>query len=184
MADVLFSALKLAKKSVKKALTLVATIAIFTLTAQPMGVLAAETTENANISENSQNTVQIVLKEVCEDRGYGETCAKHLLGMLWKESRNISTAVGDHGLALGYFQIHYRMHGVSSACATDLKCSANWTLDYLETNSYPKYVSYAIQCHNGCNIDNGYSASAQRLGNRLWNQPMAIANTSVLALAK
>lgn len=125
-------------------------------------------------------TVQEALLGVCTERGYGEDCAKHLLGMLWKESNNVATAVGDRGKARGYFQIHYKLHKISIACAEDLKCSADWTIDYLERNQYPKYVKYAIQCHNGCNIDNGYAASALRHGRRLWSQPLLIAN---LALA-
>lgn len=125
-------------------------------------------------------TVQEALLEVCTERGYGEDCAKHLLGMLWKESNNVATAVGDRGKARGYFQIHYRLHKISIACAEDLKCSADWTIDYLERNQYPKYVKYAIQCHNGCNIDNGYAASALRHGRRLWSQPLSIKNELAL----
>ena len=119
-------------------------------------------------------TVQDVLLEVCQARGYGVDCAKHLLGMLWKESNNKATAIGDHGKARGYFQIHYKLHKVPLACAEDLRCSAEWTLTYLERNSYPKYVAYAIQCHNGCNIDNGYAASVRRHGARLWATPLAV----------
>lgn len=137
----------------------------------------------AALEEETPPTVQDVLLKVCTDRGYGQECAKHLLGMLWKESNNIATAVGDRGKARGYFQIHYKMHKVSLACAEDLECSANWTVSYLERNSYPKYVAYAVQCHNGCNIDNGYAASALRHGKRLWNQPLAIVKSDALALA-
>ncbi len=129
-------------------------------------------------------TVQDVLLKVCADRGYGQDCAKHLLGMLWKESNNIANAIGDNGKARGYFQIHYKLHKISIDCAEDLECSANWTLTYLERNGYPKYVAYAIQCHNGCNIDNGYAASALRHGKRLWERPLAIVKTSEMALAR
>ena len=94
--------------------------------------------------------VQDVLLEVCTERGYGEDCAKHLLGMLWKESNNIATAVGDHGRARGYFQIWYKLHKITLECAEDLRCSAEWTLKYMERKGYPKYPNYAIQCHNGC----------------------------------
>jgi len=126
-------------------------------------------------------SVQSELLEVCQDRGYGEDCAKQLLGMLWKESNNIATAIGDNGQARGYFQIWYKLHNIPIACAEDLRCSANWTINYLESNSYPKYVSYAIQCHNGCNIDNGYAASALRHGRRLWDQPLPL-NSGRLAV--
>lgn len=125
-------------------------------------------------------TAQKILLETCQNHGYGEACAKALLGMMWKESRNLATAVGDHGAALGYFQIHYRLHKVTRACATDLACSAEWTIKYMERNGYPKYVKYAVQCHNGCGINNGYAASALRNGERLWAEPMTIE----VALAK
>lgn len=129
-----------------------------------------------------RKSVQTVLLQVCEDRGYGEECAKNLLGMLWKESNNIATAVGDQGRARGYFQIWIHLHKISLNCAEDLQCSANWTIDYLESNSYPKYARYAIQCHNGCNIDNGYEASARRHGRRLWNQPLPLKGDARVAL--
>jgi len=44
-------------------------------------------------------TVQGVLLDVCESRGYGEDCARTLLGMLWKESLNDAKAIGDGGRA-------------------------------------------------------------------------------------
>lgn len=127
-------------------------------------------------------SVQSTLLQVCEKRGYGEECAKDLLGMLWKESKNVPTAIGDQGRARGYFQIWVHLHGISVACAEDLECSSNWTLDYLESNGYPTYVSYAIQCHNGCNIDNGYASSARWHGRRLWDQPLPLKGDSRVAL--
>lgn len=126
---------------------------------------------------------QEVLLQVCERRGYGESCAKALLGMMWKESLNDAYAVGDQGRALGYFQIHYKMHRVSEECATDLRCSAEWSLSYMESNGYPQAPSYAVQCHNGCNAGNGYAASALRHGARLWNQPVPDPATDALAIA-
>lgn len=163
---------------------------------QPMQVRAAtpeavaalfemEQTELPEAPEaKSTQTVQDVLLKVCLERGYGQACAQHLLGMLWKESNNIATAVGDRGKARGYFQIWVKLHKISVDCAEDLECSANWTIDYLERNGYPRYVAYAIQCHNGCNIDNGYAASAMRHGKRLWNSPLAIVKTNEVALAR
>jgi hypothetical protein len=127
-------------------------------------------------------TIQDILTQVCETRGYGEDCAKQLLGMIWKESRGLATAVGDHGQAQGYFQIHYKLHHISLSCAQDLKCSANWTLDYLESNFYPKYVKYAIQCHNGCNADNGYVDTVLYQGKRLWNTPLPVNPVTTVAL--
>jgi hypothetical protein len=123
-----------------------------------------------------------VLLEVCRERGYGEACARHLLGMMWKESLFDHDAVGDQGRALGYFQIHYRLHRVAPECATDARCSAHWTIDYLESNGYPKHVSYAVQCHNGCNAGNGYAASALRWGDRKWAE--ADARAAAIAAAK
>lgn len=126
------------------------------------------------ISPEEQKSVQDVLRGVCEKHGYGESCGRTLLGILWKESENIAKAVGDNGRAHGYFQIHYKMHKISLACAEDLHCSAEWTLEYLEQNGYPRNVMYAVQCHNGCGINNGYAASALRHGKRLWLQPLAV----------
>ena len=128
-------------------------------------------------------TVQEALLSVCESKGYGEDCAKTLLGILWTESNNISTAVGDHGLARGYFQIHYKMHKVTTGCAEDIVCSATWTIDYLEAHGYPDFVKYAVQCHNSCNAGNGYAAKAIRNGKRLWETPLAIAQNDPVVLA-
>jgi len=129
-------------------------------------------------------TIREILLDVCAERGYDETCARNLYGMMWKESLFIPTAVGDNGRALGFFQIHYRMHGVEPACATDVRCSANWTIDYLESNGYPRYRNYAIQCHNGCGVANGYSASAQRWGERKWAEADVVEEENRQALAQ
>ncbi len=132
-----------------------------------------EQAQNALLQVVPPSTVQDILLDVCVKRGYAQDCAKHLLGMLWKESNNNPRAVGDHGLAHGYFQInHYYNPEVSVECAEDLRCSANWTLGYLEKHSYPKYVHYAIQCHNGCNFVNHYADQVLYHGRRLWNQPL------------
>lgn len=143
-----------------------------------------QTTENTPVVVPAPApTVQEALLHVCESRGYGEACAKTLLGMLWNESSNRSTVIGDNGRARGYFQIHYKMHNVSIECAEDLICSANWTLTYLESNSYPRYVSYAIQCHNSCNVNNGYAAKAIRNGNYFWNKPLVITQEAPVEIA-
>lgn len=135
------------------------------------------------IPQTAKPTVQEVLLNVCETRGYGADCAKTLLGMLWNESSNRSTVIGDNGKARGYFQIHYRLHKISIACAEDLICSANWTLDYLESNSYPRYVAYAVQCHNSCNVNNGYAAKASRNGKYFWDKPLEIEQAAPIELA-
>ena len=128
-------------------------------------------------------TVQEVLLSVCKENGYGQDCAKTLLGMLWTESSNRSDVIGDGGKARGYFQIHYKLHKISIACAEDLVCSANWTIKYLERNSYPKYASYAIQCHNSCNVKNGYAAKSIRNGKNFWNRPLVITQAAPIVLA-
>lgn len=128
-------------------------------------------------------TVQDVLLHVCESRGYGEDCAKTLLGMLWTESSNRSTVIGDGGRARGYFQIHYRLHKISIECAEDLVCSADWTISYLERNHYPKYKDYAIQCHNSCNVKNGYVNKVKRYAAHFWDKPLAIEQAEPIRIA-
>lgn len=120
------------------------------------------------------DSIQDVLLDVCRAKDYDIECAKTLLGILWKESRGYSKAIGDRGKARGYFQIHYRLHKITIDCAEDLRCGAEWTLAYLERNGYPKYPTYATQCHNGCKVKNGYAASAIRHGVRLWDEPIPL----------
>ncbi len=147
-----------------------------------MVAVSAEQNQEEMISETAP-TVQEVLLGVCEDRGYGEDCAKTLLGMLWTESSNRSTVIGDGGRARGYFQIHYKLHKITTACAEDLVCSSNWTISYLERNQYPKYVDYAVQCHNSCNAGNGYVGKVKRYAAQFWNQPLAIEQAAPIQLA-
>ena len=146
---------------------------------------ATQTSDAPEIAKEqaAQPTVQEVLLSVCETKGYSEDCARTLLGMLWNESSNRSDVIGDNGKARGYFQIHYRLHNISIACAEDLVCSANWTLDYLEKNSYPRNVSYAVQCHNSCNVGNGYAAKALRNGRIFWDKPLAVKQAAPILLA-
>lgn len=134
---------------------------------------------SASAGPDKPPTMKGTLLAVCQARGYDEDCAKMLLGMSWKESRHTATAVGDGGRARGWFQIHYRLHKITPACAEDLRCSANWTLNYLERNGYPKYVRYAVQCHNACGIKNGYASSALWQGERLWNGNLVASATQV-----
>lgn len=141
------------------------------------------TTLIAEPVETTPPTVQEALLHVCKERGYGEDCAKTLLGMLWTESSNQSTVIGDAGKARGYFQIHYKLHKITTKCAEDIVCSANWTLTYLEGNHYPKYVNYAIQCHNGCNANNGYVGKVKRYGAMFWNKPLAIEQATPVQIA-
>lgn len=149
--------------------------------------LATPRTASAAITESAESTVSTpsdmksILLSVCEDNGYDEACAKDLLGMVWKETRGNGKAIGDSGRARGYFQIHYKMHKISIACAEDLRCSAEWTLGYLEKNGYAKYPKYAVQCHNSCNLQNGYASAVSRYGKWLWDdgaEVLAIATTA------
>jgi hypothetical protein len=164
-----------------------------TALAQSVGVLDAVGTKlsvvldddgSATAGPEEPPSIKETLQAVCQARGYGDDCAKILLGMSWKESRHVATAVGDHGQARGWFQIHYRLHHITAACAEDLKCSANWTIDYLESNGYPKYVRYAVQCHNSCGFKNGYAASVLAQGERLWRAEAAKPIAQVTLAAK
>lgn len=137
----------------------------------------------AQIAPAVEPTVQEVLLSVCKENGYGTDCAKTLLGMLWTESSNRFDVIGDNGKARGYFQIHYKLHKITAACAEDLACSAQWTINYLERNSYPKYVNYAIQCHNGCNANNGYVNKVQRYAKQFWNQPLTVTQDAPVEIA-
>lgn len=155
--------------------------------ADPATMVAVSTEQkqeqNQELIPTAPPTVQEVLLDVCQTRGYDEDCAKTLLGMLWTESSNRSTVIGDGGRARGYFQIHYKLHKITTACAEDLVCSANWTLSYLERNHYPKYVNYAVQCHNSCNAGNGYVGKVQRYAARFWNEPLAVEQAAPIQLA-
>lgn len=133
----------------------------------------------------SEKTIQDVLLQVCQSRGYDEACARTMFGILWKESRGVAKAIGDQGRSRGYFQIRYKLHKISLDCAYDLRCSAEWTLTHLESRGYPKFERYAIQCHNGCNVRNGYAASTVRLSAKLWETPLLIEETQLaVAIAK
>jgi hypothetical protein len=162
----------------KAAMTYTRTVAVSEPAAivevQDEPAVLAEPAETVEIDLPS--TVQDTLLEVCKAKGYDEACAKTLLGILWKESLGNAKAVGDQGRSRGYFQIRYKLHKISIDCAEDLRCSAEWTLTYLEHNGYPKFPVYATQCHNGCNARNGYAASAKRHGDRLWPKPMVLAS--------
>jgi len=173
---------------VKKILISIFTLALLALSAQPEGVLAAENGANANISQNTETIVQIEpaplanpetvqerLKGICEDNGYGEACAKDLFGILMQESRGNANALGDHGMAYGWFQINrYYNPNVTVACAVDLDCSAEWTLKHLESKGYPTAVNRAILCHNGCGISKTYVANVHAKAKAYWSQPMLV----------
>lgn len=189
--------MKMTKKQVQKTLKdlktgLSMTLAIILLTqnAQPlqaqaqvqdgMGVAAeaAESADQASPESVEATTVQEMLLEVCEANEAitdAQKCAKHLLGMVMTESEAKATAVGDHGLARGWFQInrHYNPE-VDKACAEDLECSANWTLDRLIKKGYLKYSNWAIWCHNGCGINQYYVPKVLRKGAYHWDKPITL----------
>ena len=136
------------------------------------------------VEEPYKPTVQEVLTVVCNIRGYGPDCAQTLLGMLWTESSNVYNVIGDSGRARGYFQIHYKLHNISTDCAEDLVCSADWTISYLERNGYPTYNTYAVQCHNGCGFRNGYTNKVARHGAYFWDQPLEITQAAPIDLSQ
>ncbi len=91
---------------------------------------------------------------VCKAKGYGDGCVRDLKAIKRVESGvswNVSTLIGDHGLAIGAYQIHFRLHGITREQAGDLKYAATWTLNHLEANGYKKggeWRKYAIGSHN------------------------------------
>lgn len=158
-------------------------VEVSTAVISPVQTVSVQPEIVAAPAERDEPTVQEVLLDVCKANDYGQDCAQTLLGMLWTESSNRSTVIGDNGKARGYFQIHYKLHKITIECAEDLVCSANWTIKYLKSNSYPKYVNYAVQCHNSCNVNNGYTAKVRRYGKYFWNQPLKITQAAPIELA-
>lgn len=172
-------------KAFKSGLSMVLAVVLLGNITQPLRVLAASPDESALTTEavaetaaaapEAPSTVQEVLLQVCQDQGFDETCAKHLLGILMQESKGKANAVGDHGMARGWFQINrYYNPDVSVQCAEDLKCSATWTLNHLVKKGYPQTVKWAIWCHNGCGINKTYVNSVLYKGELNWTQPLPV----------
>jgi len=204
MAVDLVSRLRIAKKSMKmtnkqvqktlqdlkNGLSMTLAIILLTHSALPLQALAkvqdglevaaeaAESAEPASVQAELPQTLQEKLLEICEANESivdAQKCAKHLLGMVMTESEAKATAVGDHGYARGWFQINsYYNPEVDKACAEDLECSANWTLNRLLKKGYLKYSNWAIWCHNGCGINQYYVPKVIRKGNYHWEKPIAI----------
>ena len=65
-----------------------------------------------------------------------------LICMWEKESSFGIKMVGDHGLAIGHFQIHLDKHPVSYDCAMDLECSANYTSQMIDKGFGYLWTSY------------------------------------------
>ncbi len=176
---------KKAPHAFKSGLSMVLAIVLLGNITQPTRVLAASSdegaltagtmSETAPVPPEAPSTVQEVLLQVCQDQGFDEVCAKHLLGILMQESRGVATAIGDHGMARGWFQINrYYNPDVSVQCAEDLSCSAKWTLDHLVKKGYPQSVKWAIWCHNGCGISKTYVTSVLRKGEVRWDEPLQV----------
>lgn len=75
------------------------------------------------------------------------------------------TAVGDHGMARGAFQIHTGIHDISIRDAEHPYFAARWTAERLLRYGYEKSPKRAMMCHNGCD--------SARYGDTVW----AIART-------
>lgn len=102
------------------------------------------------------DTIKNTLKDVCKAKGFADDkCWKTLAAMAWTESRFDGNAQGDFTKKTGYrsygwFQIQTKMHKVTKKCATDLSCSAEWTLNRLVAKGYGAgYDKYSVKRHNG-----------------------------------
>jgi hypothetical protein len=51
-------------------------------------------------------------------------------------------AIGDNGLAFGWFQIHYIENGITLDCAKDLECSMDWTVSEIKKGNDWKWTTY------------------------------------------
>lgn len=178
-------------KAFKSGLSMVLAVVLLGNITQPMRVLAASpdesalttpavAAETAAVAPEAPSTVQDVLLGVCQGDQQipdelTEKCAKDLFGILMQESKGKANAVGDHGLAHGWFQInHYFNPDVSIGCAEDLQCSAQWTLDHLEKKGYPRYAYSAIWCHNGCGINPDYVPAVRYKSAKYWGSPLPV----------
>jgi len=178
-------------KEKKYGLSIVLAVALLGNFAPPAPALAAAPTQSALATpavaetattpeEEAISTVQDTLTDICRESDkipdeMEEKCAKDLFGILMQESMGKATAVGDHGMARGWFQInrHYNP-SVTVACAEELRCSAEWTLDHLVVNKYVKYQNWAIWCHNGCNINKKYVPAVKRKITLYWSTPLPV----------
>jgi hypothetical protein len=172
-------------KAIKSGLSIVLTVVLMGNYTEPLQVLAASPDESVVITPEVVETETDVLLKVCKDQGFDETCAKHLMGILMQESVGKATAVGDHGMSRGWFQIHrYYNPEVTVQCAEDLECSATWTLNHLIKKGYPKTVKWAIWCHNGCGISKSYVYNVLRKGETAWTAPLTIVTADASRAAR
>lgn len=112
------------------------------------GWLAADFVSAASPTVEQVETVDKVCKKFWFE---GNHCQTDLLAIAKIETHFNCKAVGKLG-ETGCFQI-MPFHKVNG---TDFRIAAEWTLRYLIKNGYPKYRTWAIQCHNGCGIKNNY----------------------------
>lgn len=185
-----------AYKGLKTGLSMIMAIVLLGHSAQPLQAQAVSEPEiqalpvvvETIVVPQVPATVQEVLLGICEANVSiidAEKCAKHLLGIVMTESEAKATAIGDKGYARGWFQINsYYNPNVPKACAEDLECSANWTLDRLLKKGYMRSSNWAIWCHNGCGINKYYVPKVLRKGEFHWNKPITVVTADeVRALA-
>lgn len=183
-------------KALKSGLSMVLAVVLLGNVTQPLRVLAASPDESALTTEavaataaeapEAPSTVQDVLLQVCQEHqeipeNLDEKCAKDLFGILMQESKGKADAVGDHGMARGWFQINrWYNKDVSIECAEDLHCSADWTLNHLVKNQYLKYSNWAIWCHNGCGISKTYVPAVHYKADKFWDEPIVVVTADEL----
>lgn len=131
-------------------------------------VKGSETYEEAEKRTKDHGSVEEIAHELCSSRGFEKWCADDLIAMAIAESGVQASAVGDNGLSHGYFQIQIALHNVKKECATDFRCSADWTLSNLVKNGYPKYRTIAIRRHNGWGeASKRYAANVKEISENL-----------------
>lgn len=121
-----------------------------------IGVASAEPLPNPCALSTVSCTPQKIdiLKQVCKEKGMGDTCAKHLLAMHLVETSGNCKAVGAVG-EQGCFQLRLKFHKVTLKCAQDLACSARYTLEHLIDDGYKDgFITFSIGSWNGGNHPN------------------------------
>ncbi len=91
-----------------------------------------------------------IAEEICVNAGLTDLpCWQDLKAMREKESYDGKEMTGDYGKSRGWYHIQIKLHDISDDCALDFKCSTEWTVKNLITNSYKINRFYAISRHNG-----------------------------------
>ena len=113
-------------------------------------------------------SVDEIIADACSNKDLDEQCFKDVKAIAIQESGINELAVGDSGASHGAFQINKPAHPeITLKQAQDMKFASNWTVGYLIDNGYPEHRTYAIQCHNFCNANNGYVDSVKAIANTL-----------------